>query len=284
MWPLQSVQLEDEDVFSACTSKLRNINDIHARLAGAQQTIMAEWADYSVKGAAIELHQLVPNDVTAGTLNKNEMIRIYESGLLRAGAGRHVYDAIMALAPQRRCPFCGHRRVRTLDHFLPKSKYPVFSVSPQNLIPSCIECNKDKSADDPNSREETSFHPYFENIDGITWLKASVQQEVLAVFKFEVDENAGLDAVSLTRAQKQFHDLGLDNLYSIEASEHLSSIRLTLRDIYRHAGRDGVKQHLKADYNSSNDHRRNAWRTAFYKAAYKSRWFCDGGFDDPDLN
>ena len=283
MWPLDSLQVGNEEVFSACTSKLRNINGVTGRLANAKPTVLNEWEDYSAKGAAIDLHRLHPNDVTAGTLTKKEMIRLYESGLLRAGAGRHIYDEIMALAPQRRCPFCGHRRVRTLDHFLPKSKYPVFSILSHNLVPACIECNKDKNDDDPNSRNETTFHPYFENLDDITWLKADILEGDLAVFMFEVDEAAGLDDVSLARAQKQFDALGLERLYSVEANEQLSSIRLSLRGIYAEAGRKGIKHHLKSDFESSNAHRKNAWRTAFYKAAYKSRWFCDGGFDDPDL-
>ena len=50
------------------------------------------------------------------------------------------------------CPMCNESKVgniidedRTyrpaLDHFLPKSKYPHFSLSIYNLIPTCHTCN-----------------------------------------------------------------------------------------------------------------------------------------------
>ena len=54
---------------------------------------------------------------------------------------------------EKRCPFCGqlletsgkaNSEVPTadLDHFFPKSKYPQFALLPQNLIPTCMECNR----------------------------------------------------------------------------------------------------------------------------------------------
>lgn len=43
------------------------------------------------------------------------------------------------------CPYCGERiTVVEIDHFLPKSKYPLQSIYSRNLVPSCVECNKEK--------------------------------------------------------------------------------------------------------------------------------------------
>ena len=53
------------------------------------------------------------------------------------------------------CPYCNHNYTLTVneggkgfrpdfDHFLPKSKYPLFALSFFNLIPSCTTCNKVK--------------------------------------------------------------------------------------------------------------------------------------------
>lgn len=54
---------------------------------------------------------------------------------------------------EKRCPFCGQLLETSgktvsdvptadLDHFFPKSKYPQFALLPQNLIPTCMECNR----------------------------------------------------------------------------------------------------------------------------------------------
>ena len=43
------------------------------------------------------------------------------------------------------CPYCSvGMSVVELDHFLPKGQYPLLSIYSQNLVPSCIECNKEK--------------------------------------------------------------------------------------------------------------------------------------------
>lgn len=53
------------------------------------------------------------------------------------------------------------------DHQLCKSKYPIFAVHPDNLIPLCDVCNQDakKAKDlfrDNNSNNRLSFYPYLE--------------------------------------------------------------------------------------------------------------------------
>lgn len=60
-----------------------------------------------------------------------------------------------------------------LDHYLPKSKYPLFGLSFNNLIPSCSICNKIKNDDTDHTRMH--HHPYFDdtkldfNLDGILY-------------------------------------------------------------------------------------------------------------------
>ncbi|WP_435522677.1 HNH endonuclease [Chryseobacterium indoltheticum] len=73
----------------------------------------------------------------------------------------------------RVCPYCNHNYIFTLnvaesksenkitskphfDHYLPKSKYPILSLSLYNLIPSCSVCNKIKD------EREFTFYPYDE--------------------------------------------------------------------------------------------------------------------------
>lgn len=43
------------------------------------------------------------------------------------------------------CPLCECDSVSTMDHYLPKKKYPLFVVHPRNLIPCCNSCNQSKS-------------------------------------------------------------------------------------------------------------------------------------------
>ncbi|TDL87146.1 HNH endonuclease [Meridianimarinicoccus aquatilis] len=284
MWRLPAPRHTATEAFDASRSRLRNINNIRTRLLDARADILEAADDYSEKGAGQLLYQLAVHDEAPGEISKAEMIRLYESGLLRLNAGRHIYDAIMALAPNRLCPYCGHRRVRQLDHFLPKTKYPTFSVTPLNLVPSCSDCNKDKLSGDADRIEDLPLHPYFEDVDGLPWLKAEIQEGPTAVYLYSVDDGSGIDALSAIRLRTQIENLELDELYSTEANDLLSSIRLTLRRLFGAGGELSVREYLQGECDSALDDRRNSWRTAFFKASYESEWFCGGGFEDNELD
>ncbi len=61
------------------------------------------------------------------------------------------------------CPMCGSMHSGTLDHYLPKNGYPIFSVLSKNLVPAC-KCNSKRSetllGTNPGER---ILHPYFDN-------------------------------------------------------------------------------------------------------------------------
>lgn len=63
-----------------------------------------------------------------------------------------------------RCPICGNkfydRRRVQLDHYLPKSLYPEFIITPVNLLPICSSCNFAKG-----DKNDYIYNPYFDEID-----------------------------------------------------------------------------------------------------------------------
>lgn len=71
----------------------------------------------------------------------------YENNFIKKGNkwGAYKYTELLDLCT---CPYCNIDDASTydesraeLDHFLPKSRYPYFSMSIYNLIPSCHRCN-----------------------------------------------------------------------------------------------------------------------------------------------
>jgi|GEM_PF-6612590 bacteriophage lambda ninG protein len=68
----------------------------------------------------------------------------------------------------KNCPYCGEKMTKVeIDHFLPKSKYPLLSIYSNNLIPSCIECNKEKD----ENIELPICHPFkFNHLDYIKFI------------------------------------------------------------------------------------------------------------------
>lgn len=72
------------------------------------------------------------------------------------------------------CPACGELgRPNTLDHYLPKGKYPHFSIVPVNLTPMCDRCQKEKGVKTHGPRAPRFFlHPYYDDF---------IQQQVIHI-------------------------------------------------------------------------------------------------------
>ena len=64
------------------------------------------------------------------------------------------------------CPMCGSMHSGTLDHYLPKNGFPIFSVFSKNLVPAC-KCNSKRSETllGTNAGERV-LHPYFDDCLG----------------------------------------------------------------------------------------------------------------------
>lgn len=61
------------------------------------------------------------------------------------------------------CPICGALHAETIDHVLPQSLYPQYTLSPVNMIPMCLSCNHAKLNTDSTCHDDAAFHPYFDD-------------------------------------------------------------------------------------------------------------------------
>lgn len=61
------------------------------------------------------------------------------------------------------CPVCGSGTTGHVDHYLPRSEYPEFSIMFANLVPACPHCNSGvKGAHVKGVKNERFIHPYFD--------------------------------------------------------------------------------------------------------------------------
>lgn len=60
------------------------------------------------------------------------------------------------------CPMCGSMHRGSLDHILPKTIYPEFSLFTRNLVPAC-KCNQSKGTTS-SSNGTRILHPYYDEI------------------------------------------------------------------------------------------------------------------------
>jgi hypothetical protein len=267
-----------EYAFSTCISRIKN-QDLRNRLSNIKVTIIAAAADYELAADANTLYQIASTESVDDVVTADEMSDVYDLRMVKSrGPGRPIYDKLISAPEHGRCPLCGQGTVWTLDHHLPKQLYPKFAVTPANLVPSCLNCNKIKGSTVPTTPEDSSLHPYFDDVDTHRWLTAAVADSAPAAVLFDITRPADWNDILFARVRHHFKLLNLASLYSGHAAEEMSHIRDYVSGLHTSAGPEAVKQHLRDQANSREAARRNSWQTAMYRALEASDWYCNAGF------
>lgn len=98
------------------------------------------------------------------------------------------YREYMEQLVERRCPICdcsfAYSQV-TLDHILPKSKFPFLSITPINLVPTCYNCNMRKNDGIPLK----VLNPYFHGFSPFDYLTIIIKVNVEKPFESTIDIN-----------------------------------------------------------------------------------------------
>ena len=237
-----------ETVIDLCHAGITG-NAVLAREVGAaREQLVAMGEVYVASCQNGKLYELVPAPVANGDpivvsgLRKSDLVKLYDQYLLGADKpARHIYEGLLVSARER-CPFCGGiGRPRNIDHFLPKSKFPQYSIHPVNLVPSCRDCNMDGKADRiAVSAEDQIIHPYWDMrcYYDVQWIYARFDSDVLDpglkidYFVRTPDEWAEIDRA---RAIYHFGAFDLPLRYALKASEHAGVVQGQIRSM-RSAG------------------------------------------------
>lgn len=270
--------LSVETVFEDCISTFTD-TALVTRLQSVSTHIQNETNNYDALALTNDIYQINSTAMVNGIVTKDDMVKVYGKKLVpKKEGGRIHYEYLRSLAKHNICPLCNQRTVTTLDHVLGKKDYPTFAVSPINLIPACIDCNKIKSASyNPDSSEEEILHPYYDDISNEQYLVAIVNEESPASIIFNIKSSTP-ETVMEKRLKVHFELFNLDELYIANSAKYLADISFRLNNLYTSSGKDAVKEYLQEEFESRFNNNKNSFETAFYEALYKSDWFCDGGF------
>ncbi|WP_218599197.1 hypothetical protein [Polaribacter sp. NJDZ03] len=266
------------DVFDKCISKVSN-TILKDRLENCKPSIVTAEVDYTTKASIIELHTIVPHNSINGNVTKEEMIKVYSDRMVGATSpGRYIYDKWRASAPNNICPLCAQRTTETLEHHLPKSKYPIYSIVPINIFPACSSCNKIKLDLVVNSPEREPIHPYFDDVDDELWLKAAVIETKPASIKFYTVKPDNWDDIKYARVENHFRLFELEKLYASHSAEELTINNFRINNLFESGGVLSVRNFLEGSWLSMRNANVNSWQTATYEALFNSNWYQEGGF------
>ena len=119
--------------------------------------------------------------------NDNEMISLYNHlDKIYYNEAITIYDYLMQKDKNLLCQYCNMEVACELDHFLPKSIFYSFAITPLNLVPICSTCNNNQHKfshyphhDNKGQIIDYIFHPYYDDINKGEWLKACLQFDVV---------------------------------------------------------------------------------------------------------
>lgn len=276
---------DENEVYTTCVESISNEikkND-HLSIANVVATAMS---NYITKSSNLDFYQipicnLGNDDIVTGNVTKKELKDVYAQHMVGENKpARTIYDALTLLAPQNICPFCGIGQVDTLDHYLPKAKFPLLSVLPKNLIPACSPCNKAKTTGVALTKGEQCLHPYFDRgaVYDERWLYAEVIKYYPVVIKYYVESPNNWSSVQRSRINSHFCDFKLAKKFSIQAASELSNLRTVLISDFKNGGVEAVKAELTKRHKAALENRINSWDTALYEVLAESDWYCSIGF------
>ena len=263
-----------QQVYVACVERTQNLL-LRAALRNEEIRVTQRSEAYLSKAATEGLYTLTRDN--AQSVPNAKLAELYERVLVRGGE-RHTYDKLKSLARFARCPLCGQRDVKTLDHYLPLATFPEFCVTPANLVPSCTDCDKAKLDYVADRYEGQSFHPYFDDWSNVILLRATpvITDCVDIVFSINPD---GIPPHWIDRAEFHFKMLKLGTLYREHASVELVQRKKEFKNTYSVEGPVGLRDELVIEADSRSETFPHAWQPAPYRGLSASQEFCHGGFE-----
>ncbi len=194
---------------------------------------------------------------------RNSFLNLYKSpsdGAAQESILRQLRDHDLVL-----CPACGEAgRPNTLDHYLPKGKYPHFCVTPHNLFPMCDACQKEKQEKTGSIADPKFFvHPYFDVFVAENVIVLVIEPP-FNMPTFSLVPRRGLTADQTRLISSHMRELAIPQRYGhFFRGQHRRLIRLV--DRMRTSGQD-VSANLEAFRNSCADPSQNSWEHVFYSS------------------
>ena len=273
MIKLKKIEMDQKKIINDLIPNIRDVN-LKKRIVSSENEIIEKSKKYDKTAEKSELYKFEEHDKLESGAQKNDMIKLYNEKFSRLDQlGRKYYDKIILSAPYKRCPYCGHREVSTLDHYLAKTKFPVFSITPYNLIPCCSECNRQKTSTVIKQKEKQIIHPYYDDFSKETWIFARLIEGDPIVFEFYVQCPKEWDEIKKERAKNHFEEFKLNELYSPYAAEESIECLGRIKRLFKKGGQELAMDELQEDIRTIKEHAMNSWKVAMYQAIRDSSWF-----------
>lgn len=267
MWKIDKPNYDVEKIVQECSESLRDRlrKENYQKCASFISKESCLYDELAVKGG---LYTIKQHDKVNDILTTSDMVKLYSDKFVGHTSVRSKYYSKIMISSAGKCPICGVGVVSNLDHYLAKSIYPTYAVTPINLIPICRDCNCNKNDKKIDSIISAPLHPYYDDIDNIVWLESTLQvinNNIVAMYS--VNENIKLNDVDLyDRLCNHFSLFKLDKLYSVQASSEIADSFRQWKENYNLWGQETLLSFFEQQLRSCETYQKNTWKTALLRA------------------
>lgn len=256
--PIPLKEINQKEIYKECADDLTN----KTALRYLKKAVAS--ADVYEKYVPRDIANFPEFDIVEG--DEQEIVKVYDYKFAREDSvGKKYYEAIKTNA-NGRCPICGGGKLKNLDHFLPKSIYPLLCVTPANLIPECRDCNQDKRKSFSKDYYSLTFNPYFD-VMGDEWLECEVNFKHDKTFdvKFYNGYDKNKDALLWKKYETHLKVHDLNVTFSAKALEEIEYSKYQYQEQFRECGKTSIKSALVSTKNSCERSDINSWKAALYR-------------------
>ncbi len=211
--------------------------------------------------------------------NRNEdkdFINLYENRLSKKESPSYKYYKEI-MNQTGKCPYCNRGQdVDALDHYLPKSFFPSFSIVINNLVPICYNCNskyKNNFYPKNDKPEQRILHPYYDIIkfeDIIKSLKCEIIETEPIDFNFFFN-NITWDDIFFKTIEFHIKKLELEEKYRTDFIEEFSNFLNSIKEGKNLLDSD-VKKQIEYRINDSKSKDR-PWNYVGFSSLLNNEWF-----------
>lgn len=152
-------------------------------------------------------------------------VRSYHNGFTRVA--RRIYH--------NKCPYCVLSEPNTLEHILPKGKYPEYAVHVYNLIPCCSKCNSHKGDAIINSNNGFPYtlNFYYHDPEKFQFLQVdcSLDSNNQPLFSYKIIFPSNADSDLALIITNHFNRLHLIERYNEEVIQTYTAIEPVIKSL-----------------------------------------------------
>ncbi len=217
-YPLYTSPVEGRRPFDEYMDEANGVSDLNP----IEADVLACYRKYEDAVNKGIVHALTPYGFVQPEKKKLQDLYSSDCDVAKKVRSHHnIFTSAERRVYHNKCPYCVLSEPNTLEHILPKGKYPEYAVHVHNLIPCCSKCNmhKGEAVKDTETGLPHTLNFYYHNPEEFHFLQVecSIDSNNQPLFSYNLVFPPDADPVLSSIIVNHFNRLHLIERYNQEA-------------------------------------------------------------------